>query len=62
MPECIFCGEWAGPDSDQHEECGEEFRRNLSLARPFERLVLRLFAKIRAVRRAVVRHLPADRC
>lgn len=54
MPECIFCGEWAGPDSDQHEECGEEFRRNLSLARPFGRFVLRLFARFRAVRSAVI--------
>jgi hypothetical protein len=29
MPRCLLCNEWAGPDSDLHEQCVAEFKRQV---------------------------------
>ena len=37
MPKCVFCGEWAGPETDQHELCRMEFEKSVSRPRLYRR-------------------------
>ncbi|HEY3704480.1 MAG TPA: hypothetical protein VGL22_05425 [Terracidiphilus sp.] len=41
MPRCILCDEWAGPDSDLHDHCAIEFKRQMQQLGPFARLLRR---------------------
>jgi hypothetical protein len=41
MPRCILCDEWAGPDTDLHDRCALEFKRQMQQAGFLRRLLTR---------------------
>lgn len=49
MPRCLLCDEWAGPDSDLHDQCAVEFKRQMQQLGPFGRLLRRTRRALRSV-------------
>jgi hypothetical protein len=53
MPRCLLCKEWAGPDSDLHDHCVAEFKRQMAQAGLFSRMLTGLRRAIRFVFSAI---------
>jgi len=49
MARCIFCDEWAGPDSDRHKRCTFEYESQMRQPGLIRRLFTRLVHSARAV-------------